>query len=155
MEFMTNSPRIRSVAGTRYPVLRTIAILYLIGACVTAVVGCIGIIYALGWGAPRAASMVPGTNPSSWGDRLSMAGYIFGGTFLAVISMLAIAEVLKLFIDIERSCRSMAMNMPVSTATTTTVVEGNQVVSTTARHSRVAQLLDGDETAEGALLRGH
>src|SRR5687767_16023305 len=90
-----HTPHVRS--GGRYPVLRALAIIYMIGAAVAAVGGIIAAVWALAW-APLSAT-----------DRLVMAGGALAAAFFVVISMLAIAEVLKLFIDIEHNSRLTAV----------------------------------------------
>ncbi len=138
MDALTNSTNGHLMSGGRYPVLRAIGILYLIGACLSALGGLFAIVYELGWGS------------GNWMNRFAMSAYVLGGTFIAIISMLAVAEVLKLFIDIEHSCRAMAegelaMSKPVATVET---------VNMDGHRSRIVHFLD-EETAEGALIRGH
>src|SRR4051812_11205185 len=99
------------LSGGRYPVLRSLAIIYVIAAGLAVISTLIGIVYILAK-APFAVS-----------DRLIMSlGALIGG-FVVVLSMLAIAEVLKLFIDIEHNTRAAALNgagaMPSSVAITT------------------------------------
>jgi hypothetical protein len=138
MDAMNRSSDSHLMSGGRYPALRAIAILYMIGACLSVIAGIIGVIYAFGWG------------HGNWLNRLALASMVVGGTFIAVISMLAIAEVLKLFIDIEHSCRAMAQGELPLTKPIATV----ESVSTDGHRSRIVHFLD-EETAEGALMRGH
>jgi hypothetical protein len=70
------------------------------------------------------------------------------GTFLVVLSMLAVAEVLKLFIDIEHNSRMGRMEGASEMAAAESASGPNG-----ARSGR--RWLEGEETAEGALLRGH
>jgi hypothetical protein len=126
-------------SGGRYPVLRALALLYLIGAVITAGVGIASIVWALGWSAPRL------------GTRLMYASQLLGGTFLAVISLLAIAEVLKLFMDIEHNSRMIRLGDSVGTALGGSNGGGSPNVTVAA--SRLTEL--DEETAEGALIRGH
>ena len=134
-----HTPHVKS--GGRYPVLRSLAIIYLIGAAVAAVAGVIAAGWALIWA------------PLSTSDRFIMAGSALAATFFIVISMLAIAEVLKLFIDIEHNSRltAVAALQRVSTgpADPAVVVPGDGG----ARPNRLDAL--DEETAEAALLRGH
>ena len=76
--------------------------------------------------------------------------------FFLVISMLAIAEVFKLFIDVEHNTRMTAMLMrPAMPPTPTTSVEpGMTGVPGERQYTNRLDALD-DETAEAALLRGH
>jgi hypothetical protein len=79
-----------------------------------------------------------------------------------VVSLLAVAELLKLFIDVEHNTRmsipgrvGMPMSMTVSgpggeSATVVTSNNGGEAVGTT---NRITAL--DEETAEAALIRGH
>jgi hypothetical protein len=129
-------------SGGRYPVLRALAIIYLIGAALTIFAG----IYAIWWAITRFSDVA---------DRLVLVSAACAGTFLMVVSMLAVAEVLKLFIDIEHNTRIAAMRaageIPASvTVATATSDNGGKL------GGRLVELecID-DETAEAALLRGH
>src|SRR5678815_3124073 len=94
LEVLMHKPLVKS--GGRYPVLRSIALLYIIGAGLAALVGLIGAIYAVGW------------SPNSWNGRLALAASLLAATFFVCLSLLAIAEVLKLFMDIEHNSRMAA-----------------------------------------------
>ena len=125
------------MSGGRYPVLRSLAIIYVIAAALAAVATAIGVIWALAAGDGAGA------------DRLIMAAAALGGGFLLVITMLAIAEVLKLFIDIEHNTRVGAgaptnRSVPVS-------------IDTATHDSGQSNRIEGldDEPAEVALIRGH
>src|SRR6185295_11068657 len=80
-------------SGGRYPVLRSLAILYMVGA----VFGAIGGIVLACWVLFRL--------PETMQNRVPYALLTLAFTFFVVISMLAIAEVLKLFIDVEHNSR--------------------------------------------------
>jgi hypothetical protein len=126
-------------SGGRYPVLRALAILYLIGSVVSIVAGVAAIVWSLGWG------------PGDFSDRLLIALGALAATFFICVSMLAIAEVLKLFIDIEHNSRIAALGLAhtaTAGAMATTPADAQPVGS-----SRLS-IID-DETAEAALLRGH
>ncbi|HEY8667466.1 MAG TPA: hypothetical protein VIL86_12425 [Tepidisphaeraceae bacterium] len=126
-------------SGGRYPVLRAVAILYLIGACVTLIGGLI----ATGYAAFTMSSTVLG--------RLSWLGLGIGGTFLSFIAMLGVAEVIKLFIDMEHSMRCAAVSNAMretTVATPASVTTGGD-----GARNRIATL--DEETAESALIRGH
>ena len=122
--------RTHMMSGGRYPVLRSLAILYLLGAAVMALAGIGTVIWSL------VGPNLPMT------DRLVMAGAALAGTFFLVITMLAVAELLKLAIDVEHNTRMAHGN-------------GNNVAAPDKAGGRLHQLLEGEETAEGALLRGH
>jgi hypothetical protein len=121
------------MSGGRYPVLRALALLYLIGAGLAAIAGVIGVGYVLA------------TVTDTIAGKLLAAAGVAAATFFLVITMLAIAEVLKLFMDIEHNSRGMS-NVMVATS-------GSNVAISSGHTNRVSQL--DEETAEGALLRGH
>jgi hypothetical protein len=147
-----HGPHISS--GGRYPVLRALAILYLIGAALTVVAAIIGIIYIYARG------------PGNGLDRTIISIGAIVAAFYVVVSMLALAEVLKLFIDVEHNTRMTAGNT-VSTPSTATAERTVAAVTTTpamAEASPVVLRADGqtnrlaaldEETAEAALIRGH
>ena len=140
------------LSGGRYPVLRSLAIIYVIAAALAVVSTVLGIAYAL-FGMRLA-----------WSDRGIIAVGVLTAGFFLVLSMLAIAEVLKLVIDIEHNTRmsaSRAAGAPSSIAITTsdaatTVVaaDGDGAVMAAAARPNRLDALD-EETAEAALLRGH
>ena len=131
------------MSGGRYPVLRALAILYVIGAAV-AILG--GVITA-GWLLLRA--------PDSTWNRVVLALSALAATFFVTITMLAIAELLKLFIDVEHNTRASAMRG----TTVTAVGDGGAVIASNdggrdnVPGGRLHEL--DEETAEAALLRGH
>jgi len=124
------------MSGGRYPVLRSFAILYVFAAVLAVLGGIIGVIYTLA----RA--------PFALGDRVIISLGIIGGTCFVVLSMLAIAEVLKLVIDIEHNTRATAVNR-----FTTEASAAAAVTSDPNGRNRLHDL--NEETAEAALLRGH
>jgi hypothetical protein len=129
------------MSGGRYPVLRSFAILYVFAGALAVIGGIIGVIYTLA----RA--------PYALGDRVIISLGIIGGTCLFVLTMLAIAEVLKLVIDIEHNTRMAAVGkvsdemMAAANASATSTGAGER------RSNRFESL--NEETAEAALLRGH
>jgi hypothetical protein len=139
------------LSGGRYPVLRALAIIYVIAAGLAVITTLIAIGYVL-FGVELA-----------WADRLIMSvGVLTAGVFL-VLSMLAIAEVLKLAIDIEHNTRitavanrASAMSATGATAADTVSVAagGDGAAAAAAARSNRLDALD-EETAEAALLRGH
>src|SRR4051794_12826547 len=84
-----NKPHVSS--GGRYPVLRTLGILYMIGAVGLLCYGIYRIIRTLF--AP--VGLV--------GDRLVFSLLVFGLTALVVFTALMIAELIKLLIDVEHN----------------------------------------------------
>jgi len=132
-------------SGGRYPVLRALAIFYVIGAALAALSAIIYCVYAVAF------------SRLGWSDRLILAGGSLVGGFIAVISLLAVAEVLKLFIDIEHNSR-MAMpgriGMPATVEVTTPDNNGGVTGTLTATSGNRISALD-EETAEAALIRGH
>ena len=150
-----HTPHVAS--GGRYPVLRALAILYVFGAALAALGAVIYAAYALGF------------SRLGWSDRLILTGGTVVGGFIGVISLLAVAELLKLFIDLEHNTRMAVpgrIGMPASVEVTTVTtsagadnggaagaagVGGGTLTATTG--NRIAAL--DEETAEAALLRGH
>jgi hypothetical protein len=162
MDAMHAHEKSHLMSGGRYPVLKTIAILYLIGAGVMALAGLFAAIWALAAGS---APWVPVTVTPNITSRIMGFFAILGTTFLGVISMLAIAEGIKLFIDGANSLRIIArrnLSGAMPTAATVVAVEGAPVSTTTVISGdgkpggRLAALENLDEeTAEAALIRGH
>ena len=165
-------------SGGRYPVLRTLAILYLFAAVVLLVLGVWRAISILTSDGP--INDVFGGVATNMGGRALVALSWLATTFIGVLVMFGIAELIKLFIDIERNTRVAGIRATDAgmTAGTTTVastsgtIPGATVVTTAPAGtasagdgtnvgegvpggSRVRQLLEGEETAEGALIRGH
>ena len=156
-------------SGGRYPVLRTLAILYLFAAAAVLVLGV--------W---RAVSVLIGaTDGDLFGATPNMASRWLAAfswlaaSFIGVLGMFAVAELIKLAIDIEHNTRLAGMRaMAGDVVATTTVpapgVAATVVVTETSDNGgvaaagsgvpgggRIGQLLEGEETAEGALIRGH
>ncbi len=125
-----HAPQFQS--GGRYPVLRALAILYLIGGALAAIGGIIGVVWALlaGYG--------------NFVDRLIIGGGVLVAAFFVTITALAIAELLKLFIDVEHNTRMAGVR------TTETVTTNDGVAPAGGRLSELEA-----ETAESALIRGH
>ena len=128
------TPHLQS--GGRYPVLRAIGIIYVVMAGLSVIVGLI------------AAGYILAAQPWSMTTRVVWAIVSLAGTCFAVIGSLAIAEVLKLFMDIEYSCRKMAL--------------GGSTISPGTTSWTVSSSTDGgiggrfcEETAESALIKGH
>ena len=109
-------------SGGRYPVLRSVAILFMIN-----------VIPIVGTGVYWIYYIFTQTGPST-SDRLQVAALIIAATFFGVLLTIGMAEMIKLFMDIEHNTRSTAQS---------------------AADAGGKKWLDGEETAEGALLRGH
>jgi hypothetical protein len=137
-------------SGGRYPVLRTLAILYLVGAAVVLVYGI--------W---RAASvLIYGQTtdnffgePAGWAGRISVAASYLAVSFFTVLFMVAFAELIKLFVDIERNTRMSAM--AVAAAAPASMEPASSTAPGDGRTGGRLPWIEGEETAEGALLRGH
>ncbi len=132
-----DSPRFAS--GGRYPVLRSLAILYLLGSGIAVLAG----VAAAGWMLFAA--------PDSIMNRIILALSVLAATFFVTITMLAVAELLKLFIDMEHNTRAAAMSR--SGAVVTDGASAVMVTDGGAMGGRLSAL--DEETAEAALLRGH
>ena len=136
-----NRPHMYS--GGRYPVLRALAIIYLLAAVLTIFAG----VYAVWWGLTRFHDAA---------DRLVLVSAACAGTFLMVVSMLAVAEVLKLFIDVEHNTRmaAMAATGQISSMKTISVAPPTDNGGKVGGRFVELECID-DETAEAALIRGH
>jgi hypothetical protein len=139
----------RVASGGRYPVLRAVAILFMVGA--------VGIII----GGIYAAVLAFQLPDSTWG-RVGWALVALAGTFFGVLGAVGCAELIKLFIDVEHNTR-MAATQGFPAGVSTAMTDTPRIESLTAPSGdgkamaggRVGQWLEGEETAEGALLRGH
>ena len=140
-------------SGGRYPVLRALAILYLIGAGLTVLGGIAAALYILF-----------GTNIGGWLDRAFIALGTVVASFYFVITLLALAEIIKLAIDVEHNTRvagapgRIGMPETMTTSTSSTMAAPGATTATTWSASsndggRLGTL--DEETAEAALLRGH
>jgi hypothetical protein len=127
-------------SGGRYPVLRAFAILYVIMSVIALIAGIIG----AGWALIAA--------PWNVGNRIMLALMALASSFFLIVGTLAVAEVIKLFMDIEHNTRLTAMRaMGETTTAAPTVAAAN---GPEAAHVNRLREMD-EETAEGALLRGH
>jgi len=128
------------MTGGRYPVLRALGILYVVGAGVAVLIG----LYWAGWSLVAA--------PASASERIGLALAVLAATFFAVVTVLAIAEGIKLVIDVERNTRIAAVNA----AGNNGVAVASPMPTVTAASGHVNRVSDLDEeSAEAALLRGH
>ena len=140
--------------AARYPVLRALAILYLFGAAALLVIGVWRAVQVLVWGGDFVSHDLFGST-NTLGGRLMVAASWLAFAFIGSIVMLAVAELIKLFMDIERNTRAIAHGpAAMASAATAAAVPGAGAAQPAAAGGRVA-LLEGEETAEGALLRGH
>jgi hypothetical protein len=139
-------------SGGRYPVLRTVAILWLVGAAVTCLYGLWQAVVTLGgW---QSQMMV--STGMSIGGRLIGACMWLAGTFFAVLFSIGVAELIKLFIDIEHNsrmiaCQTSGTSTTVSAAPATTLSTVAPVGSDGHRMSPYI----AEESAESALIHGH
>ncbi len=147
-------------SGGRYPVLRTLAILYLVAAVGVFILGCWRAVNVLVNGDTTTTDMFGASTGIS--GRALVAVSWFAATIIAVLAMLGVAELIKLFIDIERNTRMAGMrSMASEVVATPSAVAVSPDAPTTVVSSadgtggRMSQWLEGEETAEGALLRGH
>ena len=151
-------------SGGRYPALRTIAVLYLIGAvCVVGL--CVWqAIRVVAWVADGATTELVGPTETTGAKAMAAVCWL-AAAFIGLIVMLAVAELIKLFIDIEHNTRLLAFGRQPAAAGVTAdeasgTADGNGTVGGIHEGPAVPfagerKLLAGDETAEGALLRGH
>jgi hypothetical protein len=144
-DLLMHTPHVLS--GGRYPVLRSLAIIYVIAAGLAVLTTILGVAYVL------IAANLP------WTDRGILAVGVFTAGFFLVLTMLAIAEVLKLVIDIEHNTRvaaagrNVAATSAVPAGTTSVAADGDGAATAATRPNRLDAL--DEETAEAALLRGH
>ena len=138
--------------GGRYPVLRSIAILYLVGA-----------VLGLAYGVWRAADvLINGQSadnffgaPSGWAGRIMVAVSWVAVSFFSVLFMVAVAELIKLFIDIEHNTRLAVGHVAPSSAPASAAAEPAVSGNAEAKPGGRLAWIEGEETAEAALLRGH
>ena len=128
-------------SGGRYPVLRTIAILWLVGAVLTGVYGVYQAICALA----NAHSLEVVAVGGNWTSRIIAFFVWLAATFFAVLINVGIAEVIKLFIDVEQSTRMTALN--------TTAIPNAPCSLEGIRDDGASRFVS--ESAESALIRGH
>ena len=122
-------------SGGRYPVLRSVALLFMIGTLAVIGYG----IYWIWWEWTQAADTTA--------NRFQMTLVILATTFFGCLVTIAIAEMIKLFIDLEHNTRVMAN--AASSAAPTANADGTPLTA-----AQRGKWLEGEETAEGSLLRG-
>jgi hypothetical protein len=126
-------------SGGRYPVLRALGILSMVGALGIVLMG----LYAIGWSLFAA--------PANMTEKMALVGGAVVGTFVLAVGVLAFAELIKLMIDIEHNTRMGAMGGAMGGAA---AAEGNgSGVNVAVGGGRLAEI--DEESAEAALLRGH
>lgn len=131
--------------GGRYPILRVIAILWLVGAAVSLVYGVFQAISVL-IGANHQQLVTVGGNLTS---RIIGCVVWLAVTFFAVIANIAIAELIKLAMDVEQNTRMTAAN----TAATAFPPAATAGAPPPGRDE--ARRRWEDESAEAALIKGH
>jgi hypothetical protein len=119
--------------GGRYPVLRALGILSMVGALGIVLVG----LYGIGWSLFAA--------PANLREKIGLAGGVLVATFVLAVAVLAFAELIKLMIDVEHNTRIASMGGVSAGNGSATPAEG--------RINRMAEI--DEESAEAALLRGH
>src|SRR5687767_12321585 len=139
-------------SGGRYPVLRTLAILQLVAAALAIVFGVWKAVEIFIREPDPAVTSVFGTAGGAAGKIMVAASWL-AATFISVLFIVAFAELIKLLIDIEHNTRMMrGGTAPSAGAVRTEVVES---VGSDGRPTTRTTWLEGEETAEGALIRGH
>ena len=125
--------RVQFSSGGRYPVLRSIAIIYLfLGG-----IAILGGVVAMLWLLIRA--------PFTATDRVILAAAALAGSVFCGALMLGAAEIIKLFVDLEHNTRMASMDRPITPPIAQTPAGG---------HTNRISVLE-EETAEAALIRGH
>ena len=120
-------------SGGRYPVLRALGILSMVGALGIVLMG----LYAIGWSLFAA--------PANMTEKMALVGGAVVGTFVLAVGVLAFAELIKLMIDVEHNTRMASMG---------SAAAGNgSAVSVESHGNRLTEI--DEESAEAALLRGH
>ena len=127
--------RVQFTSGGRYPILRAIAIIYLILGLVSVIAGIVSVFWML-LKAPFDAT-----------DRVVLAAAALVGSIFWCALMLGAAEIIKLFIDIEHNSRMAAMVRPM------TPIPATEAPNAPSHVNRISVL--EEETAEAALMRGH
>ena len=121
------------LSGGRYPVLSSLGILSVICAGLVAVAGVVGAVWGLF------------TVTDTLGGKVIWFAAWMAGAFIGCVWMLAFAEMIKLFIDLEHNTR-------VGNSGNGVIGDAAQIPGV-SHVSRIAAL--DEETAEAALLRGH
>ena len=124
--------RVQFTSGGRYPVLRSIAIIYLFLAGISVLAGIVAVFWML-LHAPFDAT-----------DRVILAAASLVGSVFWCALMLGAAEILKLFVDLEHNTRTMMIYRPLTPTDQ----------PTPPTHTNRISILE-EETAEAALIRGH
>jgi hypothetical protein len=133
-------------SGGRYPVLRSVAILCLVSAVV-----------ALGYGVWRAVDTLVRAPDVMEGRAVVAVGWLAGAFFTAVL-LVGMGELIKLFMDIEHNTRVGAERQGVAAMAAATAAMDAAVAADGNGKPLTASgrmtFLEGEETAEGALIRG-
>jgi hypothetical protein len=132
-------PQPHIASGGRYPILRTIAILWLVSALLSLVGGVYQAICSL---IDARAQEVVLLHSSAMSSRV-MAFFIWlAVTFFVVILSIAVAELIKLAIDVEHNTRMTSLRASTASSAEPPVRTGN---------GRTVE----EESAEAALIRGY
>lgn len=129
--------------GGRYPVLRTVAILWLVGAAISCAAGIFQAICAL---VPLRDLQLVDIGGLTVTGRVMGFFMWLAATFFFVVMNIAVAELIKLMIDLEHNTRMTAMNT--AGAATAPRTEPEAARTTNGREIE-------EESAEVALIRGH
>ena len=135
-------------SGGRYPVLRTVAILWLVGAVFTLIYGIYGAICAAAGISNRMAMSFSDSSPvplhagNTPGQRIISCCLWLAATFFTVLFTVGVAELIKLLMDMAESMRISALSGMSREVVAPAPTDGAGRIFT-------------EETAEGALLRGH
>ena len=145
--------------AARYPVLRSLAILYMVGAAVVLALMLWRAVRVLLWGADMVSDDLFGATRTMEG-RLMVAASWLASAFIGAIVMLAIAELIKLLMDIERNTRAAALGPASMTSAASAAGAGAAAApgdgaSAPGAAGRVSTYIETEESAEAALLRGH
>lgn len=126
--------RVQFSSGGRYPVLRSIAIIYVFLGGIAIIGGIVAVLWLL-IRAPFAPT-----------DRVILAAAALAGSVFGCALMLGAAEVIKLFVDLEHNTRIASTYRPMTPAS-------GETPNTDGHTNRISILKE--ETAEAALMRGH
>ncbi len=132
-------------SGGRYPVLRSVAILCILCA-----------VLSVGYGVWRAADTLVRAPDVAQGRVIVAAGWL-AATFLSAVLLVGLGEMIKLFMDIEHNTRvaSSAFRTTMATGDATRAADGVAAPADGNGGRLAGPWMEGEETAEGALIRGH
>jgi hypothetical protein len=133
--------------GSRYPVLRTLAILWLVSAALALIFGVYqAVCYAANLRMHEVSDFGDMDRPV---DRIAAVFICLAMTFFVVVVDVAVAELIKLAIDLEHRTRITATQFAA-------LAQAAPAPSVTAERGNMATTGHADEeSAEAALIRGH